>query len=293
MALFRIPMEGPATLAWVEEGTATLRAVYALIASCSSSHIEILQSIPRRSEDWVEGPDAAWSRLYTRGREVLESVLQWAADANERVDPPSPHFEFFMFVFWPHILIHRTAPCLTLRKARSGDMQALEDLVRLDKRVLCDERVRAQFLRKSGSSLAGQRDRLARAMASRSPANGAGSPRCVKRFMAALICNMAHYAKRQQGVGELIGASTVRRLFDALAADQLGLLVDPDFPEDPEVWRKSLARARKRIRPVTDHVMDALHNAVIGRTAGRDKKPWGDVPRTGAPTADRRPHDKN
>lgn len=158
---------------------------------------------------------------------------------------------FFFCVAFPCWLEYGQPPVKLQRKARRGDTYALEKLLRLDKFILEDARVRRVFHRVMASKGKALKERLSKALA--------GVPlrkltrNKVKVTLAALVYKTLREAdarfreldKRFPHIEKprpALDLPELRRLFDAVAQDVHGELQDNDLPLGDEAFRKAVQR---------------------------------------------------
>lgn len=148
-----------------------------------------------------------------------------------------PEIIFFFRVMAPCFILYGIYPIDLLRKARQGDDDALEKLIRLDKSILFDPQIseivhQAQAMKKRGKMYMIQ-------TAFRSSPKVKTDMKAIKFNLGGLISHVSIAMKQRLPTIE------IRSLFDALAQDMGIDYVDPDFGDmTPESFEKALRRAR-------------------------------------------------
>jgi hypothetical protein len=151
---------------------------------------------------------------------------------------------------------------LFLRDARSGDAEALDRLLRLDKRAITDPRIAAVVARSLG-----RRGTIGRrtAEALRDGPRESTKPAAVKALIAAWIAEewaMAYELHPEQV--KPITNPELRGLFDAVARDTNHELVDRDLPPGEDAWRQAVTRARVLVRPVVQRILGSVTKNAAG-----------------------------
>jgi hypothetical protein len=151
-----------------------------------------------------------------------------------------PEVQFLLRVWVPCLVHYRSVPGLLLYKARNGDLDALEKLLRLDKGVVHDPRIAEQLHSANQGPNIARAHRLRQAIA--------GEPlhlpdrQSVKIRLGADLIILAH------AFGVRFDSSHIRAFYDELARAS-GDLVDRDLPASPETLSKGLNR-EKRLSPL-------------------------------------------
>jgi hypothetical protein len=154
---------------------------------------------------------------------------------------------FFFRVFVPCLVENKIHPTLLLRRARCGDLDALEMLLHIDWSVIHEPAIASVVhdLRKAPRSAAHYR--ILRAIY-RGPRRPTPSIKQIKVQTGALLTRIA------RALGSSMRASGVRDLFDAVSKDQKAGLIDLDLPPAPEALAKALQReeAQSTVMPRLD-----------------------------------------
>lgn len=101
----------------------------------------------------------------------------------------SLEMQFFFRVWMPCWILYRVYPPCLMRKARSGDMDALDDLLRLDKSAICDPLIAEHWHQAIHSGQAGAKARLLRAM--NGQPRGGITPKKMRSFLSGMISQLA------------------------------------------------------------------------------------------------------
>ena len=143
---------------------------------------------------------------------------------------------FFMLVLTPCWLLYREHPTRLYRKARLGEPDALEKLLRLDPLMLHDPAIgrRIQVLRFTNKTAAYQN----LLEAPLKPPKARISRKKMKYVTAGLISCLSSLIKKPLTEPE------IRALFDAVAQDADGSPIDTDLPDSPEAFAKAINRDR-------------------------------------------------
>ncbi|MBN2686711.1 MAG: hypothetical protein JXR85_00900 [Deltaproteobacteria bacterium] len=148
----------------------------------------------------------------------------------------SPAMIFFLRVWVPCFLLYGEYPTYLLRKARHGDNDALEKLLRLDKSIINDPKIIEIFHREAVSKKRAKIDLITKAL-QKTPKGKIDSKK-IKYLLAGLLSSISI------ALGEKLTAIEIRRLFDAIAHDTTGEAIDADLIISPETFEKAIQRAR-------------------------------------------------
>lgn len=147
-----------------------------------------------------------------------------------------PEMIFFYRVWTPCFLLYGTFPTYLLRKARHGDEDAIEKLLRLDKSIIDDPKIKEIFHQAAAAEQRGEMDLMTKALA-KSP-KAKIDIQTVKYTLAGLISIISI------ALGQKITAAEIHRLFDALAVDAGKGAIDEDLIVSPETFEKAIQRTR-------------------------------------------------
>lgn len=148
----------------------------------------------------------------------------------------TPEGLFFLKVVFPCWILYAEHHSYLLRKARQGDIESLEKILRLDKTLTGDRLINRQLM-ESISADPFKFDRITKAIASK-PKEQSTLPR-IKIFLAGFISVLSEF------FGHKFTAPEIQSLFDAVAIDYgYDELRDPDLPDSPEAFSKAIQRER-------------------------------------------------
>ena len=142
----------------------------------------------------------------------------------------------FLRVWAPCFMLYGTYPPYLLRKARRGDEEALEKLIRLDKSVIYDPKIREIIHQASVEKRKGKIDIITKAL--RASPKVKLDIRKVKYTLAGLISIIS------MSMGQKVTAAEINRLFDAIYQDTGKGHIDPDFIEEPRLIAQAINRSR-------------------------------------------------
>jgi len=148
---------------------------------------------------------------------------------------PTPMFQFFIRVWGPCFVLYGQRPSQLLRRARNGDVQAAIDLVRIDRSVLFDPKIKMLMYKHGQRMDAGIQEQIAEA--STKPPYPPAKLWSMKAKDAGLLLHLARAIKYR------LTPKAIRGWFNAMATDLTGK-ADPDLPKDEAAFKKSLYRAR-------------------------------------------------
>jgi len=181
--------------------------------------------------------------------EIEHTIMNEMEDTEEENQEPSkdemkkarqffcdPAIVFYIRVWIPCFLLYGEYPPYLLRKARSGDEDALDKLLRLDKSVLDDPKIMDIFHRQAVAKATGTMTLMTKAIQSTPKAKI--EIQRIKYLLAGFL-SMLSIVLHQK-----LPAAEIHRLFDAVARDTTGELVDPDLIVSPETFEKAVQRAR-------------------------------------------------
>lgn len=143
---------------------------------------------------------------------------------------------FFLLVIAPCWLLYRTTPTRLYRKARLGDTDALEKLLRLDPLMLHDPTIGKQIQAFRFKNKNNVYQTLLEAPLKRP--KGKFTRKKMKYAIAGLISALATSLKFE------LEEPDIRALFDAVAKDSEGKSIDTDIADSPEAFSKAIRRDR-------------------------------------------------
>jgi hypothetical protein len=136
-------------------------------------------------------------------------------------------------------VLHGEYPSQLLRRARDGDLRALEDLLRIDRRLFFDPGIQRMLRQRIGHSRSAFVRVAFKAARSR--------PRAIKKGM--LKARFAAMVQTISGESPLFEEPGLQRMFDQVAQmdAEKPRLVDDDLPAAPEALRKAVWRETQKL----------------------------------------------
>lgn len=151
--------------------------------------------------------------------------------ATEKIS--QPEFYFWIRVYLPCWLLYGELPARLLRKARQGNIDAIDKLIRLDSSTIFDPKI-STLVHKYRAYDKMKHDIIISAFSN--PPKTRATIRRVKAFIAALI-KVTSFA-----FGQELTEPDIRGLFDAIAKDQGTGEIDPHIPDSPHAFYMAIQR---------------------------------------------------
>ncbi|KPK26404.1 MAG: hypothetical protein AMJ61_09140 [Desulfobacterales bacterium SG8_35_2] len=146
-------------------------------------------------------------------------------------------FIFLLKVFIPCVFLFREHPTKLYRCARLGDLDALDNLLRIDKAILCDHQISRHIYRASLEKNRSNFERLAKAV--EGSLSDRLNPQRTKFILAGFLSVFS------EKLGHRLSAPDIQALFNAVAADMgRGEIIDTDLPDSPEAFSSVVSRER-------------------------------------------------
>lgn len=147
-----------------------------------------------------------------------------------------PESSFFLLVWLPSLLLHRTDVHVLYKRACQGDFEALKILVRLDPSIMSDQKIGNMIYNQS----LGQRHRLANIyeVAKGERIDKIGTQKNIVR--AAAVISLASDIFRHP-----LTCPEIRDLFDAFAIDSGRGEQEDALPADPQTFYTAMTREKK------------------------------------------------
>lgn len=142
---------------------------------------------------------------------------------------------FYIFVAVPCWTLYRTSPTLLYRKARQGDFESLEKLLRLDQLMLHDPAIGKQMISYRFNHSASKYRKLLDA-ATKAP-KGSSSKKNILLSQVGLLSTLSHLTVKPLTPQDLF------ELVDAFDTDSKGKLLD-DLPKTPAALARALTPDR-------------------------------------------------
>ena len=148
---------------------------------------------------------------------------------------------FVMQVYFPCIVYYKQLPFSLYSEAVAGDVESLDQLLRLDKSIIADCNIGQKWHEAMLAGYYPQRKKLIDAVA-----GTISAPDSLKHIKV-------HFGAMLQLVGKSVGCeispSEIRNLFDAVERDKKNVNHrDVDLPAEDGALQKALSRARKQLR---------------------------------------------
>lgn len=144
---------------------------------------------------------------------------------------------FFMLVWMPCAAIHGKEPCDLIKEARSGDLESMCDLIRIDRSVIFDSEVAEQIHQWALDFKNVHLKRIGEAF-------GKGPHKKSKKDFKLLFAQYVYDAARHANFP--LTAPKVRELFNALAQDDGLGMEDPDLVKmTDDAFYRALTRTQK------------------------------------------------
>lgn len=220
------------------------------VFSSADETIAIIRGEPAPSTP----PDGSHLSFYRDHRRLMRLVSQLAERPHEPQDKPEA-VRFLIEIWLRCVFTYLITPGRLLRAARHGEPKALDDLLRLDKAVICEPRVAKQLVAIFDRRRPALKKRITAALMGRPTLPPRGT---LKARMAGLVLAIINEDERfvSRGV-EAPTPSELRDLFDAIAQDaDQQQPCDSDLPEGDDAWRKAVQRARSELRPFVRLAID-------------------------------------
>ena len=165
-----------------------------------------------------------------------------------------PEAVFFFRVTMPCWIHYGEFPAVLMKKAREGDVDTLEMLLRLDSGVIYDPAIAAEWRKLSLERTGGGYRQTHRAL--EGGARGKLDPETLKESLGGLLCQMSDELAKEgntllRGLRGL-NVPDIRELFDAAAKDKSGgaLQRDGDLTIEDETFRKAIRKHKAFWEPM-------------------------------------------
>ncbi len=248
---------------WLISKCEDLGGVFQLFGNCLNfistmnlpSHKEINEVKHLVKQNEAESSRLSLDKKLKNAYEVFLDDFQSEIQANESDNKHFPELEemffspeslFIIKVIVPCTFLYGESPIKLLRKARLGDIDSIDKILRLDKAVLCDSRISQHIYQASLQKNPSTFERLTRAI--QGGLSGKINKQRAKFIMAGLISVLSEIFDHR------LSAPEIQNLFDAIATDlsEGEFLIDTDLPDSPEAFSKAVQRERafwKKILP--------------------------------------------
>jgi hypothetical protein len=195
------------------------------------------------AEEWrknLEEGQKHWGEIYKLHLDDIQLDIDGKIDEdlNKKLKEALtiPEMIFFLKVWTPCFFQYGEYPGKLLRKARLGDMDAIEKILRVDASVIGDPKICERFYRESWKRDKVDFNTMAKAL-QRGP-KGKGTRRQGKYKIAGFISSV------WSSLGTRITEPEIRELYDAVAHDLRKEDIDGTLPDAPESFSKQIQRYR-------------------------------------------------
>ncbi len=192
---------------------------------------ELFDSVKIRLEEFN---DLLLNDSINNGNEIKK--LSKAEKRKLKKSHSRPEMIFFVRVWVPCFLLYGEYPPYLLRKARRGDDDALEKLLRLDKSLIYDKKIQAIFHLETVAKKRARMTLITKALQNTPKAKL--DIQKIKYLFAGFLSLISI------GIGQRLAAAEIHRLFDAVARDMDKGYADSDLIVSPETFEKAIQRAR-------------------------------------------------
>jgi len=177
--------------------------------------------------------------LYDDQHHNLLSLYKIIEDPNVTSDAgmldieSSYDFLFLLKVMIPCSILHVMLPEELLNNASSGELQAIESILLIDKLAIYEPTIRENVVKHAADADLFFLDRIGKALAS------PYKPLPLKR-MKVMAGSLIYYFSQKYGIR--LSTTKLLDMFDAIAKDKLGLERDPDLDMAPASFEKAVER---------------------------------------------------
>ena len=188
-----------------------------------------------------------WQHIMQSNLNDIQSDIDGAMDQHLeeklRSSFKDPEMVFFVRIFLPCWFIYRENHTKLFRKARNGNLDALDKLLRIDKKLIFDNRIKELYIRSENSFNKAVYRTINDALSKR--VKPKITLRKVKDRIAGFI---AYYSEL---FGYQLTAPEIQKLFNDLVEDfdKSEFIDDEDLPQTPQSYSKVIQRQKKSIKP--------------------------------------------
>ncbi len=204
----------------------------------AEERMEFLQSVP--PQEMKEAVQAIVEVMTIAMHDAFADMTGAGSDSPADLENlfASMEAQFLMRVWLPCWICHQTTPTQLLRRARSGDLGALTDLLAIDKAIVADHRIAAVIQEAALAPNPARLNRIAAALKRRG--------RSVKRQQLRM-----RLASQISALGEAmqypLTGPQIRRVFN-FVAKAAGQGFDSNLPKSDEAFAKAIQRDRGKWR---------------------------------------------
>ena len=201
---------------------------------------ELEKLSPEEKKEILEVVQKGLEEFYKLHLDDIQSDIEGKVDddLNKRLKRAfkKPEMIFFLKVWGPCFFLYNEYPVRLLRRARLGDMDAIEKILRVDFSVIGDPKICELFYRASWKESKIDFNTMAKAL-QRGP-KGKGTRNQGKYNIAAFI------SSAWSTLGTRITEPVIRGLYDAVAHDVKKEDIDTTLPDAPESFSRQILRYR-------------------------------------------------
>lgn len=160
--------------------------------------------------------------------------------------------QFFIIVMLPALLEFGESATRIFARARRGNLQSLDQLIRLDKTVMGHERIKEHVGRYGMEKLADDTEIVMKAYM--------GWPETCQSELAVKSRLSAYVIEWSRAFGCNLGPLDMRKVFDAFEKDKTGNANarDEDLPESSDAWRRDVWNAKPFFENILRRDIDSM-----------------------------------
>lgn len=163
-------------------------------------------------------------------------------DKKRKIGFHQPCFLYLVRVLVPCMELYGNYPGFLFRKARQGDVDAISNLLKLDKGVIQDSRIGHHIHRISLNAESDEFRKISRAFSSTTLVTS------VSKYKSMVAARISRELKER---GENVTAPEIQMLFDVISNYRNpDTMIDSDLPESPEAFAKTIQRKAPLYSPL-------------------------------------------
>ena len=196
---------------------------------------------PQQKENFTSSINAMLSSSYAELRDEFSNTPFDAKTKTrflQRLKENEMELSYFFLVLTPCWLLFQISPNRLYRKARRGDVKALEKLLNLDPLMLHDSTIGREIQKLRFKNRTNDYERLLEAV--RKPLKPKITKSMAKASMSAYISLLAGV------INQPLTEPKIRDLHDSLSQDADGKAIDTDIPDSPEAFAKAIQRDKPK-----------------------------------------------
>jgi hypothetical protein len=196
---------------------------------------------PQQNEDFTSSLNAMLSSSYAELKDDLADTsfdLKTKAKFLQYVKENETELGYFFLVVAPCWLLFKMSPNRLYRKARRGDVKALEKLLNLDPLMLHDPTIGREMQKLRFKNRTNDYERLLELV--RKPLKPKLNKSKAKASLSAFISLLAGVIEQP------LTEPQIRELHDAVTLEAEGKEIDTDLPDSPEALAKAIQREKSK-----------------------------------------------